>query len=321
MPFFDLDVLELPNYRSKVVPPADFDQFWSTTLAEARQLPLDAKFEPCDTGLKLVDVFDVTFAGFGGHPIKGWFIKPKGMTTADSGAVVKFIGYNGGRAFPHDHLLWPTSGRPVLVMDTRGQGSGWGPGDTPDPIGSDPAHAGFMTRGIASPQSYFYRRVFTDAVRAIEALRTRSEIDPARIATAGGSQGGALALAAASLDPSVSAVAADVPFLCDFPRAVTIAPRDPFGEVSRYLAVHRDMVETAFRTLNYFDIVNHVRKAKATAFFSVGLMDTICPPSTVYAAFNAYGSDKQIESYMFNDHEGGGGFQERKLLRWMETAL
>src|SRR3569623_1484386 len=234
MPFFELDIAQLPAYRSSITRPADFDTFWSSTLDEARSLPLAAKFEPVDVGLALVEVFDVTFAGWGGHPIKGWYIKPRG--NHDAGAVVKFIGYNGGRGFPHEHLLWPTTGRPVLVMDTRGQG-------------------------------------------------------------------GARALAAASLDPSVKAVVADVPFLCDFPRAVTIAPRDPYGEVSRYLAVHRDMVQTAFATLNYFDVVNHVRTAKANALVSVAVMDNTCPPSTVYAAYNAYGGPTELVSYKFNAHE------------------
>jgi cephalosporin-C deacetylase len=319
MPFFDLSIAELPNYRSSVTPPSDFDAFWASTLAEARAMPLNAKFEPVDVGLPLVEVFDVTFAGWGGHPIKGWYIRPRG--SFDAGAVVKFIGYNGGRAFPQDHLLWPASGRPVLVMDTRGQGGGWSAGATADPVGSAPQHAGFMTKGIASPATYFYRRVFTDAVRAIDALRTRREIDPTRIATAGGSQGGALALAAASLDPTVKAVVADVPFLCDFPRAVTIAPRDPYGEVARYLAVHRDMLETAFATLNYFDVVNHVSRARANALISVAVMDTICPPSTVYAAYNAYAGKKRIVQYMFNDHEGGGAFQEREQIAFLKAAL
>jgi cephalosporin-C deacetylase len=319
LPFFDIDVADLPNYRSSIVPPADFDTFWSETLAEARSLPLDARFEPIDAGLPLVEVFDVSFAGWGGHPIRGWYIKPRG--SFDAGAVVKFIGYNGGRGFPQEHLLWPATGRPVLVMDTRGQGSGWSVGETPDPVGSESQQSGFMTKGITAPATYFYRRVFTDAVRAIEALRSRAEIDPARIATAGGSQGGALALAAASLDPSVKAVVADVPFLCDFPRAITIAPRDPYGEVARYLAVHRDMVERALATLNYFDVVNHVRNARATALISVAVMDTICPPSTVYAAFNAYAGAKRINSYIFNDHEGGGAFQEREQIAFLKEAL
>lgn len=321
MPFFDFDAAALPTYRSSTTPPVDLDAFWAETLATSRQHPLDATFTPFDAGLALVDVFDVSYAGYGGHKIRAWYIQPKGYR-GGTGGLVKYIGYNGGRAFPHEHLLWPASGRPVLVMDTRGQGSGWSRGETPDPEGSDPAHAGYMTKGIANPATYFYRRVFTDAVRAIEALRSRPEIDARRIATVGGSQGGALALIAASLDPTIKAVAADVPFLSDFPRAIGLAPRDPYGEVSRYLAVHRDMVERAFETLRYFDTVNLVPKARAQALYSVALMDTICPPSTVYASFNAYGgAGKKIVSYSFNDHEGGGAFQEREQLKWMEGVL
>ena len=110
LPFFDIDVADLPNYRSSIVPPADFDTFWSETLAEARSLPLDARFEPIDAGLPLVEVFDVSFAGWGGHPIRGWYIKPRG--SFDAGAVVKFIGYNGGRGFPQEHLLCRRPGDP-----------------------------------------------------------------------------------------------------------------------------------------------------------------------------------------------------------------
>ena len=127
MPFFDLAAATLPDYRSSVSAPDDFDEFWAATLGEAREHKLDAVFEPYDAGLPLVDVFDVKFAGYGGHPIRGWYIRPRAGKT-DSGALVKFLGYNGGRGFPHEHLLWPASGRPVLVMDTRGQGAGLGAG-------------------------------------------------------------------------------------------------------------------------------------------------------------------------------------------------
>jgi cephalosporin-C deacetylase len=317
MPFFDLSADALVNYRSKSAAPADFDAFWSGTLAEVGKLPLEPRFEPVDAGLALVDVFDATFAGYGGHPIKGWFIKPRGVTSGLT-AVVKFLGYNGGRAFPHEHLLWPATGRAVLVMDTRGQGSGWAPGDTPDPVGSDPAHAGFMTRGILNRDTYFYRRVFTDAVRAVAAVRTRPEIDPERIAVVGGSQGGGISLAVAGLEPAVKAAMPDVPFLCDYRRAVGLAARDPYGEISRYLSIHRDKVDTVFGTLGYFDGVNFAARAKAAALFSVALMDDICPPSTVYAAYNAYAGQKTIQQYDFNNHEGGGPFQDRRQIEWLQ---
>ena len=321
MPFFDLPAAELPAYRSNVTAPPDFDSFWTRTLGEAREHDLDAQFEPYDAGLAAFEVFDVTYAGFGGHRVKGWYIKPRGVP-GNGDCVVKFIGYNGGRGFPHEHLLWPASGRPVLVMDTRGQGSGWSRGDTADPVGSEPSQAGFMTRGIGSPGTYFYRRVYTDGVRAVEAARSRAEVDPARIAVTGGSQGGGISLAVAGLVPTVKAVMSDVPYLTDFPRSVGLAQRDPYNEVSRFLSVHRDKVETAFETLRYFDTINFVPKARAHGLFSVALMDTICPPSTVYAAYNAFaGASKQINAYRFNDHEGGGPYQERAQIDWLKGVL
>ncbi len=315
MPFFDLPAAQLATYRSSAVEPADFDSFWGETLAETRAFPLDAVFTPVDSGLPVFDVFDVSFSGFGGHRVRGWYIRPAGQ--AVERCVVKFIGYGGGRDLPHQHLLWAASGRAVLVMDTRGQGSNWSTGDTTDPVGSDPAHPGFMTRGIADRASYYYRRVFIDGVRAVEAARSRAEIDPHKVAVAGGSQGGGISLAVAGLDPTVYAMMADVPFLCDFPRAVGLTSRDPYGEIVRWLTVHRGKVETAFQTLNYFDGVHFAARARAAGLFSVALMDDICPPSTVYAAYNVFGGRKSIESYSFNNHEGGGTLQEKRQLEWL----
>ncbi len=318
MPLYDFSLKDLRAYHSDVVTPPDFDAFWQRTLAETRSVPLAASFAPHESGLKLVEVFDVTFAGFGGHPVKAWLTLPR-KRTGPLPCVVKFIGYGGGRGFPQDHLLWPAAGYAVLVMDTRGQGSTWSKGDTADPVGSDPAHPGFMTRGILDPETYYYRRVFTDGVRAIETARSHPAIDGGRIAVIGGSQGGGISIAVAALEPAVKALMPDVPFLCDFPRAVTVTPRDPFPEISRFLAIHRDSVERVFNTLNYFDGVHFARRIdKAAALFSVALMDTICPPSTIFAAFNAVASkDKTIREYGFNDHEGGGAFQERTQLAWL----
>ena len=205
----------------------------------------------------------------------------------------------------------------MLVCDTRGQGGNWSVGDTADPVGSDPAHPGSMTKGILDPATYYYRRVFTDAVRAVEAARSRPEIDPDKVAVAGGSQGGGISLAVAGLDRQVYAALPDVPFLCDFPRAVGLTTRDPYGEIVRYLMAHRSKVEQVFRTLNYFDGVHFAARSKAATLFSVALMDDVCPPSTVYGAYNAYGGKKSIESYRFNNHEGGGTAQELRQIEWL----
>lgn len=315
MPFFDLPQSQLETYRSSSKAPADFDAFWAETLGEARSHKLNAVFEPIDTGLSLFDVYDLTFSGFGGHRVRGWYIRPAGH--AVDRCVVKFIGYGGGRDLPHQHLLWPSTGRAVLVCDTRGQGSTWSVSDTPDPAGSDPAHPGSMTRGILDPKTYYYRRVFTDAVRAVEAARSRAEIDPDKIAVVGGSQGGGISLAVAGLDPRVYAAMPDVPFLCDFPRSVGLTARDPYSEIVRYLVAHRTKVDRVFRTLSYFDGVHFSARAKASALFSVALMDDICPPSSVYGAYNAYAGSKGIVSYSFNNHEGGGTAQEQRQVEWL----
>ncbi|OMI34229.1 acetyl xylan esterase [Streptomyces sparsogenes DSM 40356] len=321
MALFDLPLEELRRYRPRVAEPEDFDRFWEKTLAEARDHELNAVFEPVATALTGVAVYDVTFAGFGGHPVKGWFLHPAGAREPLP-VVVEYIGYGGGRGLPHTHLLWPVAGFAHFVMDTRGQGSGWSGGDTPDPVGSGPAYPGFMTRGIENPEDYYYRRVFTDAVRAVEAARSHPLADPARTAVVGTSQGGGIALAVGGLVPDLAAIAPDVPFLCHFERAATLTDRDPYREIGKYLRTHIGRDERIFRTLSYFDGVHFAARGRAPALFSTALEDQTCPPSTVFAAYNAYaGEDKRIEVYAFNDHEGGGPAHQEVQLDWLPPRL
>ena len=100
-----------------------------------------------------------------------------------------------------------------------------------------------------------------------------------------------------------------------------MATRDPYGEIARFLAMHRDKIETVFRTLTYFDGVCFAGRATAPALFSAGLMDDVCPSSTVYAAYNAYRGEKQIVDYEFNNHEGGGARHELIRLQWLQEQL
>lgn len=318
--YFDMNLEQLHAYRPERTEPGDFDAFWTGTLAQARVHPLEARFEPVETGLRLVEVFDVTFNGYGGQPVRGWLVLPRQRGEALA-CVVEYIGYGGGRGLPLDWLLWSNAGYAHFVMDTRGQGSVWRSGDTPDlePEGGDPQVPGFMTRGVLSPQTYYYRRVFTDAVRAVEAARSHPAVDPVRVAVTGGSQGGGIALAAAGLLPDLAAVLPDVPFLCHIRRATEITDSYPYAEIQVYCKVHRDKIETVFETLSYFDGVNFAARAKAPALFSVGLMDEVCPPSTVFAAYNHYVGTKQIEVWPYNHHEGGESFQSAAKLRFLET--
>jgi cephalosporin-C deacetylase len=226
--------------------------------------------------------------------------------TKPAPSIVHYVGYNGGRGHPLDNLAWAASGYVECQMDNRGQGSGWCRGATPDPAGSGPAIAGFMTKGISSPQTYYYRRLMSDAVRCVDAVASLEMVDSDRLAVYGGSQGGGLALAAAALSPLPKAVIAEVPFLADFRRGVALTDSDPFAEITRYLAIHHGEEDTVYHTLSYFDSANLAARATIPARFTVGLMDTIVPPSTVFAAYSAYAGPKEIRVWPHNGHEGGG---------------
>lgn len=318
----DLPLDELRKYQAPPSEPHDFDEFWRNTLAEADQHPLNARFEPLvGSPYKLVDVYDVSFSGWAGQAVRGWLIEPAG-TTQRRPTVVSYVGYGGGRSLPIEHLAPPVAGFAHLVMDTRGQGASWSPGDTPDEAGSGPQYPGFMTRGIETPQTYYYRRVFTDAVRAVEAACAHPHVDAGRIAVSGASQGGGIALAVAGLRPDlVRALVADVPFLCHYRRAVEITDSMPYAEITSYLRCHRERVGQVFATLAYFDGVNFAPRISARTLFSAGLMDLNCPPSTVFAAYNRIRAEKDIRVYEFNEHEGGGPLQAVERLRFLDQHL
>lgn len=306
MAFVDMDLDELIDYKPARSEPADFDAFWAGTLAEARKHPIDAVFEPENTSLTTVVVEDVTFRGYGGQPIKGWFLRP----AAASGplpAIVEFIGYNGGRGLPFERLTWASAGYAHFIMDTRGQGGVWAVGDTPDIFedGGGPAYPGVMTRGVFAPETYYYRRLYTDAVRAVEAARAHPYVDPARVVVYGGSQGGGLSIAVAGLVDDIAGLITDVPFLQQFRRATEITDEFPYKEIADFCKIHRDKVERIFRTLSYFDGLNFAARSKAPSLYSVALMDDVCPPSTVYASYNHYAGPKEMVVYPYNGHEGG----------------
>jgi cephalosporin-C deacetylase len=320
VPLTDLPFAELVQYRSQAQPPSDLHAFWATTLVEARAAAWAPKYEPVDNGLRLVRTWDVVFSGFAGDPIHAWLHVPGGASDLVP-VVVRNQGYGGGRGLSHQVSLYPLAGYACLEVDTRGQGSGYLTGDTPDPQGSGPAHPGYLTRGILDPQTYYYRRVFTDAVMAVEAVKALPGVDASRVAVAGGSQGGGISIAVASLRDDLAAVLTDVPFLSDFHRGCEIAVNAPYTELTKYLSIHRDQVDQVFDTLAYFDVSVLAASAQAPALFSVALMDQTCPPSTVYAAYNAYGGSKEIRVYGYNDHEGGQGFQDGEQLTFLRTHL
>ncbi|KOG21084.1 acetylxylan esterase [Streptomyces viridochromogenes] len=327
MPAFDLPLPDLERYRPDLEEPPDFDEFWRDTLKEAAQHEVLVSADPAETGLRLTETWDVTFRGFGGDPVRAWFSRPAGVREPLP-AVVEYVGYGRGRGLPHERLTWVNAGYAHLLMDNRGQGDQYGNGGaTPDPHATAPGGPGPAARGLLSPRDYHYRRLITDAVRAVAAVRALPGVDGTRVTAVGNSQGGGLALAVAGLVPDLAALLVTAPFLCGIRRALDLTDASPYGEITAYLSVHRDAERAAYATLAYMEGISFARRAHAPAHFGVGLRDTVCPPSGAYGAFNHYaelsGADprREIRPYPFNGHEGGDAVHVRRQLDWLGGVL
>ncbi|MFE3525587.1 acetylxylan esterase [Streptomyces sp. NPDC059161] len=323
MPAFDLPVHDLERYRPALEEPADFDAFWRQTLTPAANPEPLLDVQPVGNGLRLVESWDITFRGFAGDPVRAWYTRPARTAELLPG-VVEFAGYGRGRGLPHERLTWVNAGYAHLLMDNRGQGDQYGSGGaTPDPHAQAPGGPGPIVRGLLDPYDHHYRRLITDAVCAVAALRALPGVDPARISAVGNSQGGGVALAVAGLVPDLAAALITAPLLCGIRRALDLTDAGPYGEVAAYLAVHRGAEDAAYRTLSYVEGISFARRAQAPAHFGVGLRDTVCPPSGAYAAYHRYGElaahdpAREIHAYPFNGHEGGDAAHVRRQLDWL----
>ncbi|OKK16023.1 acetyl xylan esterase [Streptomyces sp. CB00455] len=318
MPYTDLPAGHPAARTPLPEEPADFDAFWAQSLRLSRDAGGEVRLRPAaDWPLTSVDVYDVRFPGWRGQPVAAWFLVP----TAAEGplpTVITFIGYSGGRGLPTDHLLYASAGYAHLVVDNRGQGH-----DTPDPhegTGTQWVH-GFMTRGIEDPHHHYYRRLITDCVRSVDTAASLPHVDADRIVVQGASQGGGLVLAVAGLaGRAVAAALPDVPFLCHIRRGAETATEGPYTELTDHVRHHaRRDPDRVFATLGYFDGVHFARRATAPALFSLGLMDPVCPPSTVYAAYHRYAGDKAVTEWPFADHAGGQGATGVEHLHWLRA--
>ena len=317
MPSIDRPLEELQAYQPPLTMRGDFEEFWATTLAAAQARDVSAVMTRVDYPVPQVQAFDITYAGLGGAPIHAWYLLPSGSPAPSWPVIVHYHGYSGDRGFIHEHLFWILQGFAVLAVDTRGQG-----GSTGDPGGYEGGSvAGWMTQGLLDPADYYYRAAYTDCVRALDFLGARDEIDAHRMVVTGGSQGGGLSLAVAGLDDRPAVLMADVPFLCHFDRALEISANGPYLELQRYFAKYPAHVDAALRTLTYFDGMNLASRVQAPTLFSVGGWDDVCPPSTVFAAYNQIPAAKEIRVYPFNGHEGGGGYHVTEKIRFARQAL
>jgi len=315
MPSIDMPLEKLREYQPPLYRENDFDDYWRTTLAEATKQPLNAELFPYDLPARGLQCYAVRFDGFNGGRIAGWYLRPD--SAGKMPGVCYYHGYSGRASRPLDLVAIASQGICVLSMDCRGQ-NGQSQDAAVYPEGYAP---GWMTQGIRDPKKYYYRYVYADAVRALELLARREEVDAKRLAIAGISQGGGLTLAVAALSERPILALPDIPFLCDYRRAVTITPAGPYTEIPVLLKSFPDLHEQAFRTLSYVDNLNLAPMIKCRTVVSNCLWDDICPPSTIFGVYNHLTCEKQIEVYPFHKHEVPYEHHELKFRLLVETLL
>jgi cephalosporin-C deacetylase len=316
MPLLDMPLEQLLTYKGRNPRPADFDAYWDTSLAELDATPPKPVLEPAAFQVPGADCFDLTFTGVGGARIYAKYLRPRSASTsAKVPGICQFHGYTGSSGDWFDKLAYVASGFAIASMDCRGQG-----GRSHDPgavLGT--THNGHIIRGLSDPdpKKLLFRSIFLDTAQLARVLMSLPEIVASRVSAVGGSQGGALTLACASLEPRIRKAVPVFPFLCDYQRVWEMdQAKDAYAELRTYFR-HFDPTHAReteiFTRLGYIDCQHLAPRIKAEVHFGIGLMDSICPPSTQFAAYNKITSPKSHTLYPDFGHEGLPGFPDRTL--------
>ncbi|QXG61944.1 cephalosporin C deacetylase [Bacillus spizizenii] len=309
MQLFDLPLDQLQTYKPEKTTPNDFSEFWKSSLDELAKVQAAPDLQPVEYPADGVKVYRLTYKSFGNARIAGWYAVPD--KEGPHPAIVKYHGYNAsydGKI--HEMVNWALHGYAAFGMLVRGQQS------SEDTTISPHGHAlGWMTKGILDKDTYYYRGVYLDAVRALEVISSFDEVDEARIGVIGGSQGGGLTIAAAALSDIPKAAVADYPYLSNFERAIDVALEQPYLEINSFFRRNGspETEEKAMKTLSYFDIMNLADRVKVPVLMSIGLIDKVTPPSTVFAAYNHLETEKELKVYRYFGHEHIPAFQTEKL--------
>lgn len=311
MPLIDKPLEELLTYQGINPRPADFDDFWSTALAEMEAQDPDIELRPASFETPTADSFNLFFTGVGGSRIHAKYLRPRNATGRNP-AVLIFHGYSGDSGDWYEKLSYVGLGFSVFALDCRGQGG------ISEDLGGVRGNTfkGQIIRGLDDdPRKFAFRQIFLDTAQLAKIAMSFDTVDPDRVGALGGSQGGALTLACASLVPGIRRAAPVYPFLSDYQRVWEMdLAKGAYEEICTYFRRYDPCHERAkeiFTKLGYIDIQNLTPRIEAEVLMGTGLMDTICPPSTQFAAYNKITSKKDVVIYPDFEHEALPGFADR----------
>jgi cephalosporin-C deacetylase len=318
MPLVDMPLEQLKKYEGRNPRPADFDAYWERALEELEAVEANLELIPSAFQTPQAECFDLYFTGVRGARIHAKYIRPKKVDTPQP-AILQFHGYTGDSGDWQDKLAYASLGFSVLALDCRGQG-----GSSEDTGGvKGNTHNGHIIRGLDDhPDNLLFRHIYLDTVRLARIAFGLPGVDPQRVYATGGSQGGALTIACAALEPRVTKLAPTFPFLCDYKRVWEMdLDKDAYLELNTFFRKFDPLHEREdeiFEKLGYIDLQYLAPRIQGEVLFFTGLMDTICPPSTQFAAYNKIISPKQLIVYPDFGHEWLPGSADRVMQFFLE---
>jgi len=308
---FDMPLEELQTYQGTNPVPRDFDGFWDAGLEDMRAVDPQVELTPAEFRTSFADCSHMYFTGVGGARIHAKLLRPRNITQTHP-AVLMFHGYSSSSGDWSSMLGYVAQGFSVASLDCRGQGglsedrggvTGW-------------TLNGHIIRGLdGAPENLLFRQIFLDTAQLAGLVMDMPDVDQNRLGATGGSQGGGLTLACAALEPRIKRVAPVFPFLCDYQRVWEIdQAKDAYAELQEYFRKfdpRHEREQVIFEKLGYIDVQHLCPRIQGEVLMSTGLMDTVCPPSTQYAAYNKISSPKSIDLYPDYDHEDLPGQADR----------
>ncbi|MDN4526676.1 acetylxylan esterase [Fictibacillus fluitans] len=310
---FDMSLDELKTYNGRLPKPDHFDEFWSRGLAELEEQSLAYELIPAEFQTRSAECFHLFFTGTGGAKIHCQLVRPKNQSEKGPGLVL-FHGYHGNSGDWVEKIGYAAEGFTVLAMDCRGQS-----GQSEDNLQAKGSTLkGHIIRGIKEgPEELYYRNVFLDTVQAARILFSMENVDADRVGVQGASQGGALSIACAALEPRIKKAAVAYPFLSDYKRAWELdISQSAYEEIHYYFRfidpVHEKENEL-FESLGFIDIQHLADRVQADVLWAVGMEDQICPPSTQFAAYNKLTSQKEMLIFYEYGHEHLRTFGDRSF--------
>lgn len=312
---FDLPLDQLKLYQGINPRPDDFDTFWDKGLAEMRSVDSRVELIPSTFQAPGVECFHLYFTGVGGARVHAKLLRPARNSSAHP-AVLMFHGYSGNSGDWSDKLGYAAQGYTVAALDCRGQA---GRSEDKGGVLGNTLH-GQIIRGLedalkGAPEKLLFRQIFLDTAQLAKIIMEMPGVDAERVGATGGSQGGALTVACAALEPRIKRAAPAYPFLSDYKRVWEMdQARDAYSELQEYFRFFDPMharENAIFEKLGYIDIQHLASRIRADVLWGIGLMDTICPPSSQFAAYNKINSEKSMAIYPDYGHEMLPGFSDQ----------